>query len=241
MKLSKLFLAATLVAFYSCSNDANTEKIQSETKKNHQSRIDNNYSLDEIISGLQHWENNRANTELLKSLFEKGNGFYLDMSKFPLGNEVHAYPCILDGILKFALISEVYDNESYVDNIRNYIIVTDLINFETTTLADEIYPNLTYELPTQYIAATDAINRIKDWEENSTNWINTNLPVYQLFSMPTYSLTTNSYKVYFGLKQNDEATKTADLILSHSDAFYDTVLLFPPRRGRSLQLIDLIK
>lgn len=166
------------------------------------------------------------------------------MSQFPQGNALHAYACILNGKLKFAVISEVYDDEAYQDSLINHIKIVDLHYTDIATLSEQTYVSYNFPLPTQYIQATDAINRIEEWNVNYATWLSSDSTVYQSFYIPTYSLTMQNYNVYFGLKRNTENStiKEADLVLYNNiGSFYDTVLLQPPLKDSSKNyILDLL-
>lgn len=242
MKIFKLTLMAALLGLTACNTDTTTEVIAAEEQTSPQQKA--TYDLEEILNGMRAWENIREDETALLQLFENSNSLQLDMAVFPQGAALHAYACLLDGELKFAVISEVYDRAEYHADLNNYIRVIDAGYTDIAPLADQTYEDYTFPLPTQYILAADALNRIQEWDANYTDWLHNNTSVYQSFHIPTYSLAPQPYTVYFGLKDNaeDPAVKEADLVLdSNSGSFYDTVLLQPPYYNRSKHyLLDLM-
>lgn len=243
MKFFKIAVFAFVILFIACTADQPNDNIATPQNNQQQNRIGNNYTLEEVLMGMRAWNNIRSNSEQLQLLFNNANSFNINMELFPQGNALHAYACILDGKLKFAVISEVYDNATYHANLSNYIKIVDVVYNDVSNLNQVNYPAYTYQLPTQYIQATDAINRITLWNTNYTTWLATSLPMYQLFYIPTHSLAPQNHTVYMGLKdsENQPNVKVADLVLKNSDSFYDTVLLQPPFRDRTKNyLLDLL-
>lgn len=242
MKIFKLTLMAALLGLTACNTDTTTEVIAAEEQTTLQQKA--TYDLEEILNGMRAWENVRSNEITLLQLFNNTNSLQLDMAVFPQGAALHAYACLIDGELKFAVISEIYDRAEYHADLSTYIRVIDTEFSDIAPLENQTYENLTFTLPTQYIQAADALNRIQEWDTNYTNWLSNNMPVYQSFHIPTYSLASQVYTAYFGLKNNEEnpTVKVADLVLDNlSGAFYDTVLLQPPFRDRSKHyILDLL-
>ncbi len=245
MKILKATLVFIILTFVACNNDHSTIDYSIEESQDLlQQKSNAEYTLQEVLNGISKWDNLRNNPDELLEQFENSNALKLDMSQFPIGSALHAYACILNGELKFAIISEVYDNAAYEDSLINYIKIVDLNYTDVTLLSDQTYENYTFPLPTQYIQALDAINRIEDWNSNFNTWISNNTFFYQGFNIPTYSLEAQSYSVYFGLKNNIEnpSVKDADLIIDNNNGlFYDTVAGFPrPGRQGNYYLLELI-
>lgn len=246
MKILKNSLIILIFTIFGCSNDQSNVDIITEEENIHinQTNSISNYSLEEILNGIRKWDSLRSNPDALLQHFENYNALNLDMSQFPQGNALHAYACILNGKLKFAVISEVYDDEAYQDSLIDHIKIIDLHYTDIAVLTEQTYESYTFPLPTQYIQAADAINRIEDWNANYENWLSNTTSVYQGFDIPTYSLTTQNYTVYFGLKKNLENPniKYADLVLNNNNGlFYDTVAGFPrPGRQGKYYLLELI-
>ncbi len=246
MKILKNSLVILIFTIFGCSNDQSNLDIITEEENIHinQTNSISNYSLEEILNGIRKWDSLRSNPDELLQQFENYNALNLDISQFPQGNALHAYACILNGKLKFAVISEVYDKEAYQATIGNYIKVVDLHKADIATVANQTYENYTFPLPTQYIQAADAINRIEDWNVNFENWLSNTTSVYQGFHMPTYSLQAQDYTIYLGLKSNigSPNIKDADLVIdSNNGLFYDTVAGFPrPGRQGKYYLLELI-
>jgi len=242
MKILKLTLMTVLLGLAACNTEPHTEVDAAQEQNISMSK--EIYGLDEILDGMRAWENIRNNETALLQLFNNANSLQLDMAVFPQGIPLHAYACLLDGELKFAVISEVYDRAEYHADLGTYIRVIDAVYTDIAPLADQTYDDYTFPLPTQYIQAADALNRIQEWDANYTGWLSSSVPVYQSFHIPTYSLSTQPYTVYFGLKSNEvnPTVKEADLVLdSNSGSFYDTVLLQPPYYNRSKHyLLDLM-
>jgi len=242
MKVYKLTLMAALLGLTACNTDTTTEVVAAEEQTSPQQKT--TYDLEEVLNGMRAWENVRSNETTLLQLFNNTNSLQLDVAVFPQGAALHAYACLIDGELKFAVISEIYDRAEYHADLSTYIQVIDTEFTDIAPLENQTYENLTFTLPTQYIQAADALNRIQEWDTNYTNWLSNSIPVYQSFYIPTYSLNSQVYTVYFGLKNNEEnpAVKDADLVLDNlSGAFYDTVILQPPFRDRSMHyILDLM-
>jgi len=233
MKILKNSLIILLFTIFGCNSDQSNIGIITEEENNSIKQTNSiaDYSLEEILNGIRRWDSLRNTPDELVEQFDTYNAFNLDMSQFPQGNALHAYACILNGELKFAVISEVYDQEIYQDSLRKHIKIIDLHYTDIATLTEKTYESYTFPLPTQYIQANDAINRIEDWNANYANWLNNTIPVYQGFNMPTYSLEAQNYTVYFGLKNNIEnpALKNADLVFDNNNGlFYDAVMAYPP-------------
>ncbi len=237
MKIVKNSLILLLFIIFGCNSDQNNFDVITEQENNsiNQTNSVSVYSLEEILNGIRKWDTLRSNPDEILQYFENYNVLNLDMSQFPQGKDLHAYACILNGKLKFAVISEVYDQEIYQDSLINNIKIVDLHYADIATLSEQTYESYTFPLPTQYIQATDAITRIEDWNTNYENWLSNTILVYQGFDMPTYSLTAQNYSVYFGLKNNiaHQTVKDADLVFyNNNGVFYDTVTLQPPTRDR---------
>ncbi len=244
MKSFKLSLLIILLALLGCNNDQSATDCVNEQKQNVlQYKTNADYSLEEILNGIRKWDSLRSNPDELLHHFENYNALNLNMALFPQGNALHAYACILNGELKFAVISEVYDTAAYHNSLRNYIKIVDVTYSDITTVTEQTYESYTFPLPTQYIQATDAINRIEDWNTNYKTWLTNTSPVYQSFHIPTYSLEAQNYTAYFGLKKNIEnpSIKDADLVLDNNNRmFYDTVSASPPIYRAKNYLLELI-
>jgi len=242
MKIYKLTLMAALLGLTACNTDTTTEVVAAQEQTIPQQKA--TYDLEEILNGMRAWENVRSNETTLLQLFNNVNSLQLDMAVFPQGAALHAYACLIDGELKFAVISEIYDRAEYHTDLSTYIQVIGTEFTDIAPLENQTYEDYTFTLPTQYIQAADALNRIQEWDTNYTNWLSNSMPVYQSFHIPTYSLASQIYTVYFGLKNNEEdaTVKVADLVLDNlSGAFYDTVTLQPPFRDRSMHyILDLM-
>lgn len=233
MKILKNSLIILLFTIFGCNNDHNNFDVISEEENIsiNQTKSVSAYSLQEILNGIRKWDTLRGNPDKLIQYFESFNTLNLDMSQFPQGSALHAYACILNGELKFAVISEAYDKENYEDSLINHIKIVDLHYIDISTLTEKSYQNYTFPLPTQYIQATDAITRIEDWKTSYSLWLKNYVPIYQCFNIPTYSLQAQNYTVYFGLKKNVEnpIVKNADLVLNNNNGlFYDAVGAYPP-------------
>lgn len=233
MKILKNSLIILLFTIFGCNSDQSNIGIITEEENNSIKQTNSiaDYSLEEILNGMRKWDSLRNNPDELLEQFDSYNALNLDMSQFPQGNALHAYACILNGELKFAIISEIHDHETYQDSLIKHIKVVDLHYSDITTLTEKTYESYNFPLPTQYIQATDAITRIEDWNANYANWLNNTIPVYQGFNMPTYSLEAQKYTVYFGLKKNTENSniKNADLVFDNNNGlFYDAVMAYPP-------------
>jgi len=233
MKILKNSLVILLFTIFGCSSDQNNLDIITEEERvnTYQTNSVSEYSLEEILNGMRKWDNLRTNKSAVYKLFHQSNSLNLNIGYFPQGSALHAYACILNGKLKFAIISEVYDKVSYKDSINNYIKVVDVNYTDISQLRARTYQNYNFPLPTQYIQATDAINRIEDWNANYPTWLNNTTSVYQGFDIPTYSLAAQNYIVYFGLKNNlqNPNVKDADLVFYNNNGlFYDAVQAYPP-------------
>ena len=242
MKIYKLTLMAALLGLTACNTDTTTEVVAAEEQTIPQQKT--TYDLEEVLNGMRAWDNVRSNETTLLQLFNNANSLQLDMAVFPQGAALHAYACLIDGELKFAVISEIYDRAEYHADLSTYIRVIDTEFTDIAPLENQTYEDYTFTLPTQYIQAADAVNRIQEWDTNYTSWLSNSMPVYQSFYIPTYSLTPQVYTAYFGLKNNQEnpAVKDADLVLDNlSGAFYDTVWLQPPYLQRQNHyILDLM-
>jgi len=222
-------LIFAILTFSACNTEQSVIDYAYEESQNVlQQKSYTEYSLDEVLNGIRKWDSLRSDSDALLYYFENYNALNLDISQFPQGSALHAYACILNGELKFAVISEIYDHETYQVSLNSYIKVVDPLYKDITTLTEQTYESYMFPLPTQYIQAEDAIGRIQDWNANYTTWLSSNLPVYQSFKIPTYSLQAQNYTVYFGFKNNaeDASVKVADLV------FYDDVGLFYNRVWR---------
>lgn len=233
MKILKNSLIVLLFTIFGCNSDqSNVDVIKEEENISiNQTNSETDYSLEEILNGIRKWDSLRNSPDEILVQFENYNALNLDMSQFPQGNALHAYACILNGELKFAVISEVYDDAAYEDSLIKHIKVVDLHYADIAVLKEQTYESYNFPLPTQYIQAADAINRIEDWNTNYTTWLSNTIPIYQGFNIPTYSLESQNYTVYFGLKKNIENTniKNADLIFDNNNGlFYDAVMAYPP-------------
>lgn len=246
MKILKYSLIIILFIIFGCNSDQSNLDVVTEEERviTHQTNSVSAYSLEEILNGIRKWDTLRNSPVAVLPYFENYNALNLDISQFPQGNTLHAYACILNGELKFAVISEVYDSESYQDSLIDYIKIVDLHYTDIAVLTEQTYESYTFPLPTQYIQAADAINRIEDWNVNFENWLSNTTSVYQGFHMPTYSLQAQDYTIYLGLKSNigSPNIKDADLVIdSNNGLFYDTVAGFPrPGRQGKYYLLELI-
>lgn len=233
MKILKNSLIILLFMIFGCNSDQNNLDIENDRGNTsiNQTSSAKTYTLEEILKGMRSWDSLRTNTDELLDQFQKYNALNIDISQFPEDNALHAYACILNGELKFAVISEVYDNDFYQDSLMNHIKIVDLHYADIATVTEQTYESYTFPLPTQYIQAADAISRMEDWNMNYSNWLNSSSDMYQGFNIPTYSLQAQNYTVYFGLKSNLEnlSSKDADLVFyDRAGAFYDTVAGYPP-------------
>lgn len=246
MKILKNSLIILLFTIFGCNSDQSNFDAMTEEENSsiNQTNSISAYSLKEILNGIRKWDSLRSNPDELLQYFESYNAFKIDMALFPQGNALHAYACIINGELKYAVISEVYDQEIYQDSLIKYIKIVDLHYTDIAVLTEQTYENYTFPLPTQYIQAADAIDRIEEWNTNYAAWLSSGSTVYQSFYIPTYSLQAQKYSVYFGLKNNLEnaSVKDADLVLdSNAGSFYDTVLLQPPFINNSKNyILDLL-
>lgn len=246
MKILKNSLIILLFTIFGCNSDQSNFDIISEEENIslNQTNSVTAYSLEDIVNGIRKWDSLRSNPDELFQYFENYNALKIDMALFPQGNALHAYACILNGELKFAVISEVYDQEIYQDSLIKYIKIVDLNYTDIAVLTEKTYDSYTFPLPTQYIQAADAITRIYDWNTNYENWLSSTISAYKGFNIPTYSLMEQHYSVYFGLKNNIEnpTVKDADLVFDNNNGlFYDTVAGFPrPGRQGNYYLLELI-
>lgn len=245
MKSLKNSLVILIFIIFGCNSDQSNFDVitDQENSSIKQTNSVTDYSLDEILNGMRKWDSLRNTPDELVEQFDTYNAFNLDVSQFPQGNTLHAYACILNGELKFAVISEVYDSESYQDSLIDYIKIVDLHYTDIAVLTEQTYESYTFPLPTQYIQAADAINRIEDWNVDFENWLSNTTSVYQGFDIPTYSLQAQDYTIYLGLKSNigSPNIKDADLVIdSNNGLFYDTVAGFPrPGRQGKYYLLEL--
>lgn len=240
MKLLKLTILSLFfsIAVVSCNTEQHNNDVVESSKLQ---KTNADYTLEEILQGMRTWETLRTvNKDQLAPLLSNVNSFNLDVSKFPQGIALNAYACVLNGELKFAVISELYDNIEYKDNLRNYLHIVDATYADIATLTEETYESYTFSLPTQYIEAVDALGRIEDWNSNYAAWVADTSIIYQGFNIPTYDLQPQTYKVYLALKpsENGSDVKVADLVLDNtSGMFYDTVTLYPPFTDRTKKVI----
>lgn len=246
MKNLKISLIIILFTIFGCNSDqSNLDVTEEENISINQANSVTAYSLEEILNGIRKWDSLRSNPGELLEQFDSYNALNIDMTQFPQGNALHAYACILNGALKFAIISEIYDHETHQDSLIKHIKIVDPYYSDIAKLTEKTYESYTFPLPTQYIQATDAINRIYDWNENYSNWLSNTTSVYQGFDIPTYSLQTQNYSVYFGLKNNLEnpTIKDADLIFDNNNGlFYDSMRAYPPLRDETTKyyVLELI-
>ncbi|MEG0916993.1 MAG: hypothetical protein RSF68_08275 [Myroides sp.] len=246
MKILKNSLIILLFTIFGCNSDQSNFDAMTEEENSsiNQTNSISAYSLEEILNGIRKWDSLRSNPDELLQYFESYNAFKIDMALFPQGNALHAYACIINGELKYAVISEVYDQEIYQDSLIKYIKIVDLHYTDIAVLTEQTYENYTFPLPTQYIQAADAINRIEDWNTNYASWLNSDSFVYKGFDIPTYSLALQNYTVYFGLKNDidNPSIKDADLVIDNNNGlFYDTVAGFPrPGRQGNYYLLELL-
>lgn len=245
MKILKNSLIILLFTIFGCNSDQSNFDVITEEEdiSINQTKSVSAYSLEDIVNGIRKWDSLRSSTDGLLQHFENYNALRIDMTLFPQGNALHAYACILNGELKFAVISEVYDQEIYQDSLIKHIKVIDLNYTDIAALTEQTYESYTFPPPTQYIQAADAINRIYDWNTNE-NWLSSTISDYKGFEIPTYSLIAQHYSVYFGLKNDidNPNIKDADLVIDNNNGlFYDTVAGFPrPGRQGNYYLLELI-
>ena len=245
MKILKNLAVVSVVILCGCSSETESTEQNTVIEETPVIKSKTAYTLTEILNGIRAWDSIRSNDTALAQLFDSTNSLKIDMASFPAGNNLHAYACLLENELKFAVISEFYDKEEYHDEITNYIKIIDGIYTNTNPLSQNTYADYNFPLPTQYITSTEALFRITNWNYNYTNWLQSTTYVYQLFDIPTYSLSPQVYTGYFGLKtvSDDEGVDTteADLVLDNSAGlFFDTVILYPPLRDRTYYLIELL-
>lgn len=250
MKLNYYLLLTLSLTFVACSTDHLHNSINDESHNQplntYSTHTSTAYSLETILDGMRSWQNIRTETTTLTDLFTNVNSITFDMSLFPDHAKVHAYPCLINSELKYVLISEVYDDIAYHDSLINYIQVVDPIYTETSQLFNSSYESHSYTLPTQYIEANDALNRIDRWNVNYNQWIAATDTIYESMEIPTYNLTAKSYTAYFGLKEGEDgsANQLAGDLVIHDQAglFFDTVLLIPPHRPHrpKFYLVELL-
>ncbi len=244
MKLLKLAILSLFFAVIVAG--CNTEQHNNdEVESSKLQKANGDYTLEEILMGMRTWDTMRTvSKDQLLPLLGSVNSFNLDVSKFPHGIALNAYACILDGQLKFAVISEKYDNIQYKDSLRNYLYVVSTSYTDIQALTEKTYESYTFSLPTQYIEAADALSRIQNWNSDYAAWVANTSIIYQGFNIPTYGLQQQSYKVYLGLKssESNSIVKVADLVLDNTNGmFYDTIALYPPFRDRTKHFIlDLL-
>ena len=125
MKLLKLAILSLFFAVIVAG--CNTEQHNNdEVESSKLQKANGDYTLEEILQGMRTWENLRTNNQdQLTTLLGNVNSFDLDVTKFPQGVGLNAYACVLNGELKFAVISEMYDNIEYKDSLSNYLYVVD--------------------------------------------------------------------------------------------------------------------
>ena len=188
--------------------------------------------MEEIITALQKWNAFRKDAGALQGFFNNLEGFNLDMSLFPAGVPLHAYPAIKDNALYFVVISEVHD-----------------VNSPPNVLEENCFWIKCKEtlINSQEIPEGEALERINAWTTTKHQWINditqTDLGIYQNFFIPTYDLLPQTYNATFALKNGlNPSLKEADLVLkSQSNLFFDTIRNEPPYADRKkYYILDLL-
>lgn len=188
--------------------------------------------MTEIIAAIKEWNAVRKNSVALKQLFSNVKGFKLDMSLFPAGIPLHAYPAIKNKTLYFIVISEEND-----------------VRKDPKVLEKQCFwiPCLVQLSDSQEISQVEALERIDSWNRGFNVWIDSVAKeatgIYQNFFIPTYDLLPQTYKVYFALKDDalNPSLKAADLVLkSQSNLFFDTIRFEPPYKDRvKYYILDL--
>lgn len=189
--------------------------------------------MEEIILALRNWQALRSDRTALFDFFNSKKGFELDVTVFPQGKAIHAYPAIKDNQLYFIAISEENDIQSPIS----------FLNENCFWLKCKESLNNDQEIPVGI-----ALERIADWDNTYPLWIEKTIDqegaVYQTFHIPTNGLQKQAYSVFFALKAGTETNGllVADLVLKSSTGlFFDTVRAQPPYRDRQkYYLLDLI-
>lgn len=207
-------------------------------------------ALNQISAALTEWNNARNSNGLQQMLdwLNQGNMFYFqpDMTNQPVPGQnkayVHVYPGVMNGMLKFFVISAYYDRAEFASTIEEHIQVCNIA--EATPGS-----NNSLVMPTEL-----ALSRIDNWDVHHNHWIAENIStedsIFQAFCVPqSDTITSIQNSAFLALKgdQNGPEDFSAELIIEGSEnLFFDTVAPVPPflesghLSEESFYLLDLI-
>ena len=184
-----------------------------------------------ILDAIRLWNQGKG-----KYLLSKATHFYLQLHQpiFPKGKPIHVYPGIFiddtgEETLKFIVLSEIYDNNKWLQNVQVVDVFTDL---ETNPIHDR------YPIPSsivQEIKTDEALQRIENWKMKKDSWIQNSNFIYA-FYIPTLGLNNMAtYQTIFALKDGE-----IDLVMtSNSETYYSHIRLIKQHTTPNFFLLNL--
>ncbi|MES2485532.1 MAG: hypothetical protein V4581_06235 [Bacteroidota bacterium] len=168
-----------------------------------------------ILNSMKAYNLILGNSALLVDKFKQGSYFYFDLPSYAsTSSNIHAYPGIHEGKLKFFLIPSNYDAHG-VPHIESYVTVCAVErNLEGNRIPDR-----------------EAAALVSCWDSNYETWIPdevTNSPygMFQAFSIPMGDFEVTNTRVNLALKPSATAVSSfqADIVVTNdagSDVYYD--------------------
>lgn len=183
----------------------------------------------EILDAINAWTDIIANpTQLLLNL-NQGYSFVITREQYDTWKQItgvsniHAYPAIFNGVMKFVVVDNITDANENID--FDNVFTNNYTYGKTDTTLANIYG------PPNNISIQDALERVFRWLMNKTGWVHHAMTVrngmFQAFTVPFADLislfnATEGDEIYvlIGMKLNGDA----DLIL-----WSDTVSFLDPK------------
>jgi hypothetical protein len=161
---------------------------------------------EEIITGLQNWEDMRGDASKLIACFEQGNCFFYDIDEIhPLSKKnFHAYPALTNyGEFKFFMIPAEFDTPEHAEDYNLH--VRECAVFWT--------------IGSGKIDDKEAAERIERWKTFYKEWtheqVNTEDGIFMAFQMRVADFESHDAQVTLGLRANGQQYNpySADLIV----------------------------
>lgn len=178
----------------------------------------------EIIDSINNWEAIKNDNQKLTNALDQGNSFTFKLPSYASQSQyIHAYPGIHNSDLVFLLIPSDYDNSSYNANFDNYTTVCQIKKSATAPTSTTVST-----VTSARISATEAQNRIDDWDNNYRTWIprQTATPdgIFQAFAIPITGFEVAESLVNLGLKNSSGGIEVADIVVTNKTSttiYYD--------------------
>lgn len=192
--------------------------------------------MKEIIDGLSLWQTGNYNT-----LLTEVDYITISLNEFPNNLPIHVYPAVFNDIvsgvtkpvLKFVLISEMYDQESRATLERVNVITPYPYSKEYRVTENLLITS------TNAITKDEALLRINNWKKDKKVWVGAQLP-FKALEVPITDLSASPYQALFGLK-TVESNQLFDFVLTKDHVnFYDNIRQIPPFKPENFYLLTLI-